>query len=419
MPRRRVAYNARSATASFQVGMLLVTICFVFHWVACGWIMVGDQWCMYDRFRKACPGLAEGRGGLDKLTKDQRRKIYALSLWQGASNFFGGADAETVPERLYFVFVCIVGAVLQAVLLGSFANVIKSLNQEFSEHQQTATRTLSWMQMMHLPEELQDRVLMYYEKLWQYQRTVSLESDIFTAHLTPSLQLETRMSLFRDMMLKLPFLKDLTPPVVEEMVRRLKLRVYMKGDFLMNRGDVGDWMGLVSRGVCAGLDPERPKQVLFVLKVGANVGEASMFSKPRSADVIALTWVNLQILKLTDWRAIESLYPEQMGVITSSLQAKYDEMQSENTARKPSAVVPGFQLMEIPREGAAVELLNEAREQSGQQKKSRSELQESAVRGWSKIREKVQRRGTVVTSDSPGAPPGQRASIINQRVAAV
>ena len=69
--------------------------------------------------------------------------------------------------------------------------------------------------------------------------------------LTPPLRLDVRMSLFKDMMLKLPFLQDLTASVIEELVVRLKLQVYMKGDFVMYKGERGDWMGFICRGVCA------------------------------------------------------------------------------------------------------------------------------------------------------------------------
>ena len=40
-------------------------------------------------------------------------------------------------------------------------------------------------------------------------------------------------------------------------MRRFKLQLYMKGEFLMYRGQIGQWMGFISRGVCIVLDPDR------------------------------------------------------------------------------------------------------------------------------------------------------------------
>ena len=102
------------------------------------------------------------------------------------------------------------------------------------------------------------RRMLYYDKLWHHQGATS--SDPFENQLinrlTPPLKLDVMMFLFKDMILKLPFFKDLTAVVIEELVNRLRMKVFMKGDFLMYQGERGDWMGFISRGVCAVLDPE-------------------------------------------------------------------------------------------------------------------------------------------------------------------
>jgi CRP-like cAMP-binding protein len=375
---KRIAKNAKSAGASIQVMMLLLTIVYVFHWVACGWVMVGNAWCMHDKPRRGCTG----NKALAELYQEEWRQVYVLNLWQASCNFFGGGSAESEAERLYFSFVCVIGAVFQAIIFGSFTNVIKSLNEEYAEHQRVTNQTLSWMQTMHLPEHLQDRVLLYYEKLWHHQHTTSLTSDTFISNLSPPLRLDLMMSLFKDMMLKLPFLRDLTPPVIEELVMRLHLRVYMKGDFLMYRGEMGSWMGFISRGVCAVLNPDNSKEVIAVLRIGANIGEAGLFGKPRTADVLALTWVNLQILRLEDWSAIAELYPDEMANVARRLQdieAKYateNERKAKEKERRRLSLVDiakptTFMLEETPREGGAVELLKEAKSADGNLMKGR------------------------------------------------
>ena len=104
------------------------------------------------RARDAQPNVERNR------ELSNRARTLRTHRFQAANNFFGGGDAETSAERFYFTFVCIVGAVLQAIIFGSFANVLKNFNQEYADHQRRANQTIDWMTAMHLPEELQDRV---------------------------------------------------------------------------------------------------------------------------------------------------------------------------------------------------------------------------------------------------------------------
>ena len=161
-----------------------------------------------------CPGNAEMSGGQHDW-EDPRdwQPVYALVLWQAALNFFGGGNAVSDAERVYFTLVCVVGAVLQAIVFGSFANVLKTLNYEYDEHRRTTSRALSWMQTMHLSDDLQDRVLMFYEKLWHHHKTSALDTDAFIEDLTPPLRQDVRTALYHGMLLRLPFVQNLTAPV--------------------------------------------------------------------------------------------------------------------------------------------------------------------------------------------------------------
>ena len=72
---------------------------------------------------------------------------------------------------------------------------------------------------------------------------------------------------------------------------------YGKGDLLIHKGEWGDWMGFINRGMCAVLspDPQASQKPLAILKVGANFGEAGLFGAQRGASIIAITWVNVQV----------------------------------------------------------------------------------------------------------------------------
>lgn len=56
--------------------MLLTFVLAVFHWLACGWVMVGTSWCTYDVTRRACFDENLKRSEIRK----EWRRIYALNL---------------------------------------------------------------------------------------------------------------------------------------------------------------------------------------------------------------------------------------------------------------------------------------------------------------------------------------------------
>ena len=66
------------------------------------------------------------------------------------------------------------------------------------------------MQTMHMPEELQDRVVTYFDHLWQFQRTSQLDADQLFAPLSPALRLDMRIALIRSMVLKMTFLAGIS-----------------------------------------------------------------------------------------------------------------------------------------------------------------------------------------------------------------
>ena len=105
-------------------------------------------------------------------------------------------------------------------------------------------------------DELRDRVLLYYDNLWNYHRATSAETDIgFIRSLSDPLRLDLMMSLYSDMLARVTFLRDVDACVLEEVVLRLAPKIFMEGDMVTHLGERGAWMGLIGRGMCAVLSP--------------------------------------------------------------------------------------------------------------------------------------------------------------------
>lgn len=94
------------------------------------------------------------------------------------------------------------------------------------------------------------------------------------------------------------------------MVRRLKLVVFPKGEFVIRCGEVANEMFFIVRGIVkvtseGGIE-------FATLKQGDNFGEMALLDpeKPlRGANIVTLTKVSLAVLTLSDFKLICTLYP--------------------------------------------------------------------------------------------------------------
>ena len=99
--------------------------------------------------------------------------------------------------------------------------------------------------------------------------------------------------------------------VIEELLLRLEARVCMKWDLVLRKGDPGDWMGFISSGTVAVLDPESKTDVVVrILTPGAHFGELALFDRPgghrRAASLQALSWVQLQVRAVLHYSSLVS-----------------------------------------------------------------------------------------------------------------
>ena len=179
------------------------------------------------------------------------------------------------------------------------------------------------MDFLSVPPRLQDRVLTYYQNMWRFHKSLGESTaTTFISELSRPLQIDLKINLFKDMLMRIPFLQSVDTVVVEELLLRLKSVAYMTGDIIIRKGDPGDWMGFVSHGMIAVLDPnyEATDVVQRLLRVGSHFGEISLLhNQARASSLQALTWTQLEVVTQKSWREIEKLHPEEMRLCRSEI----------------------------------------------------------------------------------------------------
>ena len=185
--------------SAFRLLRLLVFIAYNAHWSACVWNLV-----MQDELKE----LLTGNGAEDG---------YTLCIWCATSLLLmlGSFSPITHLETYMSCVLAIYGACLQACVFGSIAVLIAGLDAEETQFHRKLIEVAQRMRNLSLPDVLRKRVIAYYTMLWQLNRSGSSNMDHFISELSPSLQTDIRLCLFRDMFTKVSSVSS-----ISELLRR-------------------------------------------------------------------------------------------------------------------------------------------------------------------------------------------------------
>ncbi|KAE8884866.1 hypothetical protein PF005_g25246 [Phytophthora fragariae] len=153
-------------------------------------------------------------------------------------------------EYLFCILAMVVGAVLMAVVFGNVAILIANYYESQSSHQKKMEWLFASMNRMKLPYDLQNRITAYYQAMWERHGTLDGAVTAFIPELSRNLAYEVELFLRMDMINRAPIFQNCSAKVVQELVMELELQVFMPGDYIVVRGEVGNDMYFVQNGLC-------------------------------------------------------------------------------------------------------------------------------------------------------------------------
>ena len=134
-----------------------------------------------------------------------------------------------------------------ATIFGSIAVVIANFDAGNASFHQKKLSILDRMRFLRLPNDIQVKVLRFYDCLWTLQRCTDGSHANFISELSPSLATEVLCSMHMDTLKKVPFFSEFSEIVVHEICFKLKLK-FIWTAIIVREGDFGDWMGFITRG---------------------------------------------------------------------------------------------------------------------------------------------------------------------------
>ena len=179
-------------------------------------------------------------------------EFYVTSYFAVTAMLTAGENLSpiTTAEKLVAFMFILVGSIFMAVVFGEVAVAISNFYARQSRYQAKMEYLFESMKRMGLPPEIERRVYSYYDYIHESHGTLNGETTMFIPELSKKLAAEVLMYLRMDMIHKVPFFQNISPEVVQQLVLKLSLQVFLPKEYVCVRGEVGDEMFFISDGQC-------------------------------------------------------------------------------------------------------------------------------------------------------------------------
>ncbi|MBI4454301.1 MAG: cyclic nucleotide-binding domain-containing protein [Acidobacteria bacterium] len=275
------------------------------HWLACGWLAL----------RGVSPDF-------DKATDYLRALYWCVTTL--ATVGYGDITPTTNAEVMYAMLTIFLGVGVFGYVIGSVASLLANIDPARVRHREVVEKVKAFMRYRQVPAGLQQRILDYYEYLWE--KRLGYDESTAISGLPPSLRTEVSLFLNRDIIQKVPLFRTASEDFIRAIALEMHPVIFMPGDYIIRAGDPGEEMYFISQGSVEILSAD--DQIVYAtLKSGEFFGEmAIVLSQPRMASVRAVDYCDLYVLSRTSLERILTRHPD----ITASITAIAKQRQGEN-----------------------------------------------------------------------------------------
>eukprot|EP00062_Callorhinchus_milii_P018900 gi/632972950/ref/XP_007902910.1/ PREDICTED: cyclic nucleotide-gated cation channel beta-1 [Callorhinchus milii] len=258
----------------------------------------------------------------------------------------GLPDPKTVFELLFQLINYFIGVFIFSIMIGQMRDVVGSATAGHTYYRSCMDNTINYMVLNKIPKSVQNRVKTWYDYTWVSQGM--LDETELLVQLPDKMRLAIAVDVNYSIVSKVALFQGCDRQMIYDMLKRLKSVVYLPGDYVCKKGEIGREMYIIKAGEVQVVGGPDGTTVFVTLRAGSVFGEISLLSvgggNRRTANVVAHGFANLFILDKKDLNDILLHYPDSQKL----LRRKAKKMLTKDQ-EKPLKLIKGFQHIIAPR----------------------------------------------------------------------
>lgn len=234
-------------------------------------------------------------------------------------NIGGLPEPVTTFEITFQMANFFIGVFVFSSLIGQMRDVIGAATAGQTYFRASMDGCVSYMNTYTIPRMVQNRVRMWYNYTWAAQGMLD-ESELLDKMplvMRTAIAVDVNLATFQ----KIALFQGCDQQMLVDMLLRLKSIIYLPGDFVVKKGDIGKEMYIIKSGAVQVVGGPDNSIVFVTLKAGSVFGEISLLQSAkdggnrRTANVKAHGFANLFVLEKKDLFDILVHYPESQKVL--------------------------------------------------------------------------------------------------------
>ncbi|GMR54795.1 hypothetical protein PMAYCL1PPCAC_24990, partial [Pristionchus mayeri] len=230
----------------------------------------------------------------------------------------GNNPAPTnVIEYIYMTFSWMMGVFVFALLLGQIRDIVSNANRNKEEYRRKMDAALYECERLRLSPELTARVRSWFIYTWEQHKT--LDEKRLIEKLPLKLQTDLALSVHYSTLSKVQLFQDCERALLRDLVLKLRAVIFLPGDMVCMKGDVGKEMYIVNSGWLQVVGGDYNEKVFAELGQGKVFGEISLLSiggnNRRTASIRAKGYVTLFALSKEDLQDVIKYYPQAQAIL--------------------------------------------------------------------------------------------------------
>ncbi|XP_076449490.1 uncharacterized protein LOC143285924 [Babylonia areolata] len=228
-------------------------------------------------------------------------------------------------------------------------DIVEAASQVKTSYRKRMDDVLHYMQSIQISDYTQDRTRQWFLYNWEQSKTIDERSLV--AALPKKLQTDLAISVHFNTLIKVQLFQDCERNLLYDLVLKLKPNLFLPGDFVCQKGEVGKEMYIVSQGQVEVVGKEN--MVLATLSEGSVFGEISLLAMSgrgnrRTADVRSSGFTSVFTLSKNDFEEAMNEYPE----VQKLLKKRAKKLLKENARKmeKTTAKVEAEEIIKSPNE---------------------------------------------------------------------